>query len=233
MNRPVVIPNGTAVAAVRQLFVREDLERYFPLSRDVLQPVTTYAKIPYVGDVHNEQRALGIGNDEEFYVIMRKSQWSMALTITDSGLVLLNVQPKPGLDAASLEFPGGGIGDNPVNDEDEIISRTEEQVLRETGYGGGVASYLGFSLVETGKYATPSAEEPHVAGVGRGFKAHCVLIQNASLIADQKLAPTEKIQPILVTIADLKELVRANVLTETSSLACFALALMNGHLDRK
>lgn len=231
MNLPITIPSGEAVATVRTLLGREDLARYFPLTREVLQPVGVHAKIPYFGEVLAETRTLGNGKDDVFYMFGRISKWSMALVITRDNLVVLNIQPKPGLDAASLEFPGGGIPAGTTGTREEIMRLTAAETLKESGYEGDETSYLGFTLIETGKFFDPDAQEPYEVGIGRGLKAHCVMIRNAHRIRQQKLAETERIQTVLVTIPDLKELVRCNILTEASSLACFTLALMNGHLN--
>lgn len=231
MSLLITIPDGEAATAIPKLFEKEGLSRYFPLTKSVPDPVSRHAEIPYFGHVSKEVRTLGNGKDDDFYMLGRKSKWSMALVLTKHNLVVLNIQPKPGLNAASLEFPGGGIPAGPTGTKEEIIRLTAEQALKESGFQGDDASYLGFTIIETGKMYDPDAKEPFVPGVGRGLKAHCVVIRKASRIKQQELAPTESIQTVLVTVPDLKELVRRNILTEASSLACFTLALMSGHLN--
>lgn len=231
MNLPIIIPQGNAVLTIMELFQRNDLSSYFPLTQVQSEAVSTHAHIPYFGYVAKETRTLENGKDDDFYMLGRKSKWSIALVLTKDGLVALNIQPKPGLNAASLEFPGGGIPAGTTDTHEEIVRLTAEQALNENGFQGDELSYLGFTLIETGKMYDPDAKEPFVPGVGRGLKAHCVMIRNASRVRQQRLAATEKIQTVLVTVPDLKELVRCNVLTEASSLACFTLALMRGHLN--
>lgn len=178
---------------------------YWPLVR------TEEESHKFFGSVRPEVR-LTRGGEDTFYMLGRRFGWAVALTITEEGYVLLNIQPKPGLAAASLEMPAGGIGKDPKRTTEDIIRLTREQVLRETGYGNGNATYLGFSLIETGKMFDPAVEEPYEPGVGRGLKAHCVLF--------------------LVEVSTLVALVRDNVLVETSAVNCVALAYMNGHLDQ-
>ena len=227
MSLPIIITAGNAVQEVRTLFDRPDLNRYFPLVKTELGP-----EIKFFGNVSVETRELPDKTDD-FYMLGRRFGWAVALVLTNTGHVLLNVQPKPGLDSASLEMPAGGIGKDPKRTEADIISLTKAAVLKETGYGRGIATYLGFSLIETGKMFDPATQEPFVPGVGRGLKAHCILIQNVRRITDQDLAKTEKIQPILVTINDLFDLVRENVLVETSAINCFTLAMLKGGLVRQ
>ncbi len=222
MAEPILV-RGNVADAVRELLARRDLQ-YWPLLASEQGP-----EIPYFGHVQIETRETRKGPDQ-FYMLARRFGWAVALVITNQNQVLLNIQPKPGLVSASLEMPAGGIGKDPKRTQDDIIRLTCEQTLRETGYGDGRACYLGFSIIETGKMYDPAVEEPYEPGVGRGLKAHCVLIKGARKVADPQPLATDKIQSFLVSIPDLLTLVRENVLVETSAVNCVALALLQGYI---
>lgn len=223
MAEPIVI-GGDVITEVRGLLARPDLQ-YWPLLATEAGP-----EIKYFGHIQIETRETRKGPDQ-FYMLARRYGWAVALVLTDDHQVLLNIQPKPGLVSASLEMPAGGIGKDPQRTKDDIIRLTQEQTFRETGYVGNEAAYLGFSIIETGKMFDPAVQEPYEPGVGRGLKAHCVLIKGAYRVAKQQPSATDKIQSLLVSVPDLLMLVRENVLVETSAINCVTLALLRGFLD--
>lgn len=215
-----------AINEVKNLLKSPNLQ-YWPLIKSADGP-----EIKYFGGVKVETRQTSKGPDD-FYMLSRRFGWAVALVITKNGKVVLNIQPKPGLGVASLEMPAGGIGKDPKRTTNNIIRLTKEEVLRETGYGQeSYVRYLGFSLIETGKMFDPTVQEPFEPGVGRGLKAHCMILEGVKQITEPQLASTEKIQPILVSVPDLIELVKNNVLVETSAVACVTLAYFQGHLQR-
>ncbi len=222
----VIKISGNAVEEIRKLMERDDLKDYWSLKKSVF-----HSSIPYFGEVREELRQTAKG-PEKFYPLARSFGWAVALVITKEAYVVLNIQPKPGLAVSSLEFPAGGIGKDPKRNQTDILSLTQAQVLKETGYGNGAPTYLGFSLIETGKEFDPAVEEPFVPGIGRGLKAHLIIIEDVELIEEQKLTNTEKIQPVLVSVPDLITLTKENVLVETSAVNCVTLALLNGFLAK-
>src|SRR3989338_3033075 len=210
------------VSQIRELMNREDLRDYYPLIKTEDGP-----EIKYFGGVRIETRQTPKGPDT-FYMLRRNYGWVVALVVTREGKVVLNIQPKPGLAVASLEMPAGGIGKDPKRTQAGIIQLTQDQVLKETGYGNAMEThYLGFSIIESGKEFDPAVEPPFEPGVGRGLKAHLVLLKGVERVAEQQLASTDKIQPILVSRDGLIDLVKNNVLVETSAVNCVALALLN------
>lgn len=213
--------------------------QYYPICNDVngLPRVTAGPEIKFFGGVKIEIRETAKGPDE-FWMIYRWYGWAVALVLTTTGKVVLNIQPKPGLAVASLEMPAGGIGKNPQRNKDDICTLTVAEVLRETGYAG-TCSYLGFSIIESGKFFDPAIKEfldaggkPLEPGVGRGLKAHLVIIDEAEPIAEPKPLSTEKIKTILVTVPTLLDLIRNSVLVETSAVNCVTQALLQGRLAK-
>jgi hypothetical protein len=193
-------------------------------------------KIPikFFGHLHIEMRQKADGTPDAFYMLARDYGWAVALVLTKEGKVLLNIQPKPGALAAGIEMPAGGIGKDPKRTKEDIVKLTEGEVLRETGFAG-TAQYGGFCLIESGKMFDPAVEAvfneqrvPTEPGVGRGLKAHFVFITDAEQVAEPQPRSTEKIKPILVSVGQLRELVKNNLIVETSALNCILRAMLAG-----
>lgn len=220
---PMTIPSANDVDTVRSLM--ELVSNYYPL----VQTPTDLCQIPYFGGVARERR-LTRGGEIDFVPLYRNQGWAVALTRTVDQHFLLLIQPKPGALAPCLEFPAGGVGANPDHPltAPEVLERTLDHLLIETGYAGA-PQYLGFSIVETGKMYDPSVKEADMLpGSGRGVKAHLVFVDQAHQISEPNPATTDIIQPIAVTPDVLRELVRDNVLTETSAVNAYTLAFLRG-----
>ena len=68
---------------------------------------------------------------------------------------------------------------SPEATAEEILTRTREVYLKETGFGGGQFQYLGRTMIETGKYRG--------AGPGdHGLAAHMFLATDLRQIADAR-----------------------------------------------
>src|SRR3990167_11201173 len=122
-------------------------------------------KIPFFGQVLAYKLRTGNGV-EEYYSLLRHFGWSVCFGVTTEGQVITLVQWKPGINQASWELPPGGIGKIEENTSRKtILKKTQEVYLNETGYGNGAWQYLGYVMIETGKYrgATPDSH---------GFRAH-------------------------------------------------------------
>ncbi len=213
--------------------------QYYPICNDAngLPWVTNGPEIKFFGEVKIEVRETAKGPDE-FWMIGRRYGWAVALVLTKAGDVVLNIQSKPGLAVASLEMPAGGIGKDPRRSKDDICALTVTEVLRETGYTG-TPLYLGFSIIESGKFFDPAVKEfldtdgkPLEPGVGRGLRAHLIMIDEAELVAVPQPRLTEKIKTILVPVPILLDLIRNSVLVETSAVNCVTQALLQGRLAK-
>lgn len=73
------------------------------------------------------------------YVRICASDWVNAVAITTDGELVLVRQHRWGIDAATLEIPGGAVDAG----EDPAVAAARE-LLEESGYGGGVCSPLGW-----------------------------------------------------------------------------------------
>lgn len=221
INEPIHVNNIEEIK-----MVMEETGNYFPKN----QESEKVFDIPFFGSVVKELRQVRSGETIEFHVLARKFGWASALVRNANGEFIILVQPKPATLGPVLEFPAGGIGSQDKSlTKLEIIDRTSKFVLAETGYKPRTMNYLGHSLIETGKEFDPFANENEMEfGSGRGVKAHLIFMDQAELIQEPQISSTDIIRQILVSKELLFELVRNNVLRETSAINCFTLALMQG-----
>ncbi len=182
------------------------------------QPMLT-GKIPFFGQLLEYD--LETGNGVEHYAsIIRHFGWSVVLGITQDLNVVTIAQWKPGVNCASWELPPGGIGKiAPDATPEEILAKTQEVYLRETGYGGGKWSYLGHIMIETGKYRGAGPDD-------HGLPAHMFLASRLELRAEaRKPNPNEIMETLVFPLNQLPEVVRSGEFVEASALPCALLAM--------
>lgn len=177
-------------------------------------------KIPYFGQVLEYQLRTGNGI-EDYFSLLRHFGWSVAFGVTVEKMVLTLVQWKPGSNKAGWELPPGGIGRvTPGTSIADIISRTKEIYLRETGYGGGKWEYLGRVLVETGKYRGAGPED-------HGLPAHLMLATDLEKFQDARYPNRNEIMETLeVPLDQFREVLESGLFEEASAVPCAMLALL-------
>ncbi|OGZ56441.1 MAG: hypothetical protein A3H64_02020 [Candidatus Ryanbacteria bacterium RIFCSPLOWO2_02_FULL_45_11c] len=171
-----------------------------------------YARVPFFGNVIKQSRNVN-GKPVEYYNILRHFGWSVTFGVTEDHNVLTLIQWKPGVNQASWELPPGGIGKIEENTSRKtILKKTQEVYLNETGYGNGAWQYLGYVMIETGKYrgATPDSH---------GFRAHMWLARNLKSIKDVSHAPEEMIEVFPVPLQEFREVLESGLFVEESSVA--------------
>lgn len=180
-------------------------------------------KIPFFGQTLKYK--LQTGNGIEDYVsILRHFGWVVVFGVAEiDGVkqVITLVQWKPGVNCASWELPPGGIGkiDSMATGE-KILEKTKESYLKETGFGNGKFTYLGCTMIETGKYRG--------SGPGDyGLPAHMYLATGLQLIQEARSPnPNEIIETLLVPLAEFKAVLSSGKFIETSAVACAYKALI-------
>lgn len=78
------------------------------------------------------------GDTHDFYVFEPRN-WVNVIAVTEDLDVIMVEQFRHGVKALTLEIPGGMVD---AEDENTLVAANRE-LLEETGYGGGVTSYLG------------------------------------------------------------------------------------------
>lgn len=176
-------------------------------------------KIPFFGQTMSYR--LRTGNGEEDYTsILRSFGWAVCFGVTKDNEVITLAQWKPGVNAASWELPPGGIGKiAPGTSHADILDTTKEIYLRETGFGNGEWSYLGNSLVETGKYRGAGPSD-------HGLPAHMFLATGLERIADARHPNRNEImETLMVPLEEFYEVIDSGLFNEISAELCALLAL--------
>lgn len=183
------------------------------------------AEIPFFGQAIKYQLLTGNGV-EDYVSIVRHFGWSVALGITEEQEAITIVQWKPGMNRAGWELPPGGIGRiAPDATYEEILGKTQEVYLRETGYGRGRWDYLGHVLIESGKYRGASPND-------HGLPAHMFLATELERIQDARNPnPNEIIETLMVPVPQLNQMVDSGLFVETSALSCVLLSLRRLNLS--
>ena len=131
--------------------------------------------------------------------------WVAAVALTEDGLVILEKQYRHALGEICIELPGGCVDDEDANFE-EAISR---ELLEETGYTFSSFEYLGRIS------ANPSTNTNLL---------HMFLARGGRKVSKQHLDPNEEIDVELVTITELKELLRQNKILQAMHVSCIMYA---------
>jgi len=173
-------------------------------------------KIPFFGQVIKYSLQTDKG-PEDYYSIARHFGWSVVFGITKDAKIITLVQWKPGVNQASWELPPGGIGKiGPEASQEEILAKTKEFYLKETGYTSSDKfwTYLGNALVETGKYR--GADEH-----GHGLPAHMFMAMNLEKIQEARQPnPNEIMETMEIPVADFREVLDSGYFNEISAALC-------------
>jgi len=177
-------------------------------------------KVPYFGQVLSYTLQTGNGN-EDYYSLIRHFGWCVVFGITENNNVITLVQWKPGVNQASWELPPGGIGKiDPGASAGEILEKTKEIYLKETGYGNGDWSYLGKILIETGKYRGAGPND-------HGLPAHMMMATDLKRIQGARdLNRNEIMETLEVPLDEFRSVIESGLFQEASALPCALLALL-------
>lgn len=205
---------ASAVEMFQQLAAEERFQGWPLVGEPELGP-----GIPFFGQTLNYHLQTGKGV-EDYTSILRHFGWMVVFGVTTGGQVITLCQWKPGVNQASWELPPGGIGK--LSEEatiDEIMAKTQADYLRETGYGEGQWSYLGHTLIETGKFrgAGPNSH---------GLKAHmAVATELIPLEAARDPLANEIMATVMVPVDEFPEVLASGLFLETSAVVCAYKAL--------
>jgi 8-oxo-dGTP pyrophosphatase MutT (NUDIX family) len=140
------------------------------------------------------------------YYVYEFATWVGAVPVTEDGKIVMVRQYRHALGETCIEVPGGCVDDSDKNLE-AAISR---EILEETGYSFSSYEYLG-------KISPNPSTNTNLL--------HMFLAKGGTKVADQKLDENEEIEIVLLSIDELKQLLRENKIVQSMHLSCIMYAL--------
>ena len=140
------------------------------------------------------------------YYVYEFPTWVTAVAITEEGKIILERQYRHALGEVCIEIPGGCVDDTDASLEEAI----KRELLEETGYTFSSFEYLGKVS------ANPSTNNNLM---------HMFLAKGGKKTASQELDHNEEIEIDLVTVEELKQLIRENKIVQSMHVTCMLYAL--------
>jgi len=140
------------------------------------------------------------------YYVYEFPTWVTAVALTEDGKVVLEKQYRHALGETCIEIPGGCVDDTDSSLEEAI----KRELLEETGYSFSSYEYLGKIS------ANPSTNSNLM---------HMYLAKGGRKIASQELDHNEEIEIDLVSIDELKQMLRENKIVQAMHVTCIMYAL--------
>jgi 8-oxo-dGTP pyrophosphatase MutT (NUDIX family) len=140
------------------------------------------------------------------YYVYEFATWVGALPVTEDGKIVMVRQYRHALGETCIELPGGCVDDTDKN-ADEAIAR---ELLEETGYAFSAYEYLG-------KISPNPSTNTNLL--------HMYLASGGKKITAQKLDENEEIEIVLLTLNELKQLLRENKIVQSMHVSCIMYAL--------
>jgi 8-oxo-dGTP pyrophosphatase MutT (NUDIX family) len=157
-------------------------------------------------DLRSERFRHPVRGSERDFVVIHAPDWVNVVAVTTDKRIVLVRQFRFGIDALSLEIPGGVIEEG----EDPVAAGIRE-LSEETGYGGGSVRLLG------SVNPNPAIQDN---------RCHFVLVEDAVPTDPTKWDDDEEIQVSTAPIAEALALARSGGITHALSVA--ALMLFEG-----
>lgn len=140
------------------------------------------------------------------YYVYEFPEWVTAIPVTEDGRIIMVRQYRHALGDTSIEFPGGCVDDTDSNFEEAI----KRELLEETGY-----TFTNFKPLGNIS-ANPSTNSNLM---------HMFLATGGKKTAEQKLDHNEEIEIELLTIGQLKQLIRENKIVQAMHVTAFLYAM--------
>ena len=140
------------------------------------------------------------------YYVYDFSTWVGAVPVTVDGKIIMLKQYRHALGEVCIEIPGGCVDDTDKNVE-EAIAR---ELLEETGYSFTSYEYLG-------KISPNPSTNSNLL--------HMYLARGGKKVAAQSLDENEDIEVILMSMEELKQLLRENKIVQAMHVSCLLYAL--------
>jgi ADP-ribose pyrophosphatase len=140
------------------------------------------------------------------YYVYDFSTWVGAVPVTEEGKIVMVRQYRHALGETIIEIPGGCVDDTD-KDTGAAIAR---ELLEETGYTFSSYEYLGRIS------PNPSTNSNLL---------HMYLAKGGKRVAEQKLDENEEIEIVLLSVDELKQLLRENKIVQGMHVSCILYAL--------
>lgn len=140
------------------------------------------------------------------YYVYDFPTWVGAVPVTADGRIVMVRQYRHALGETIIEIPGGCVDDTD-NSTEEAIAR---ELLEETGYEFSSYEYLG-------RISPNPSTNSNVL--------HMYLAKGGKQVAQQKLDENEEIEVVLLSVDELKQLLRENKLPQAMHVTCILYAL--------
>ena len=140
------------------------------------------------------------------YYVYEFPTWVGALPVTEEGKIIMVKQYRHALGEVCVEIPGGCVDDTDSGHEAAIA----RELLEETGYSFSSFEYLGRIS------ANPSTNTNLL---------HMFLARGGVKTARQQLDANEEIEVVLLSMEELKTLLRENRIVQSMHVSCILYAL--------
>ncbi|OSZ80071.1 DNA mismatch repair protein MutT [Chitinophagaceae bacterium IBVUCB2] len=156
--------------------------------------------------VRKEKYKTPTGKIVEPYYVYEFPTWVGVVPITEEGKVVMIKQYRHAIGEVCIEIPGGCVDDT---DKDYETAAARE-LLEETGYIFSSYDYLGKIS------PNPSTNTNFL---------HMFLAKGGKKVAQQKLDANEEIEIVLLSVGELKTLVREHKIVQSMHISCILYAL--------
>lgn len=140
------------------------------------------------------------------YYVYEFPTWVGAVPVTQDGKIVMIRQYRHALGETIIEIPGGCVDDTDINPQDAVA----RELLEETGYSFSSYEYLG-------RISPNPSTNTNVL--------HMFLAKGGKQVASQKLDENEEIEVVLLSIGELKQLLRENKIIQSMHVSCIMYAL--------
>jgi len=181
------------------------------MSRWTLQRSRTIYHSPIATLVEESRRDPRRGVDVPFFVL-KFPDWVNIVPVTDDGRVVLVRQYRAGMDAMTLEIPGGTMDEG----ETDPAVAARRELLEETGYTADDFLYLGRVV------PNPAIQ---------GNFCHFYLASGARPTGPQNLDPSEEISVEVVRLAEIRPMIDRHEIVHALGILglLYALEELAGH----
>lgn len=140
------------------------------------------------------------------YYVYEFPTWVGAVPVTEDGKIVMVRQYRHALGETCIEIPGGCVDDT----DNDFEAAIERELLEETGYAFTSIEYLG-------KISPNPSTNSNLL--------HMFLAKGGKKAAFQKLDENEEIEVVLLSIDELKQLLRENKIIQSMHVSCIMYAL--------
>lgn len=160
--------------------------------------------VPWL-NVRKDVCELPDGRKHSEYYILEYPDWASAFALTDDDKVIMIRQYRHGLGVISTELPGGVIDENET--PEQAIAR---ELKEETGYV--------FDAIEKmGKVAPNPATSNNYM--------HMFIAKGGKKVAEQSLDATEDVEVLILSIEEVKQMLKENKIIQSLHSTCIFYAL--------